>query len=147
MVEGHDLAGVFVGDWLDAWEAAADLSSERHIRWCDRPYQRVLSCAPPMYDELWTAAKAMYKLEPAVAPGGEVVIYAPHLEVVSHVHGKYIYEVGYHCLPYFLDDWDRFKHIPLGVLAHSTHVRGCGAMDGRGRTAERPRDAGEQGVA
>ena len=70
----------------------------------------------------------MYKLEPAVALGGEVVIYAPHLDVVSHVHGKYIYEVGYHVLPYFLNDWERFKHVPLGVLAHSTHVRGSGVM-------------------
>lgn len=130
VVEDHELSGVFVGDWLDAWSAAADLSSERHIRWSARPYRRVLSCAPAMYDELWTAAKAMYKLEPAVAQGGEVVIYAPHLDTVSYVHGKYIYEVGYHCLPYFLADWDRYKHIPLGVLAHSTHVRGCGVMEG-----------------
>jgi nickel-dependent lactate racemase len=130
VVEGHELAGLFVGDPLTAWSAAADLSSARHIRWCDRPFQRVLSCAPPMYDELWTGAKAMYKLEPAMAEGGEVVIYAPHLDVVSHVHGRYIYEVGYHILPYFLNDWERFKHIPLGVLAHSTHLRGSGRIEG-----------------
>jgi hypothetical protein len=82
-----------------------------------------------MYDELWTCAKAMYKLEPAVAIGGEVIIFAPHLDVISRVHGKYIYETGYHILPYFLDHWERFKHIPLGVLAHSTHLRGSGAME------------------
>jgi hypothetical protein len=82
-----------------------------------------------MYDELWTGAKAMYKLEPALAEGGELIIYAPHLDVVSHVHGKYIYEIGYHVLPYFLAQWDRFKHIPLGVLAHSTHVRGDGRYE------------------
>jgi hypothetical protein len=58
-----------------------------------------------------------------------VIIYAPHLQVVSHVHGKYIAEIGYHILPYFLNDWERFKHIPLGVLAHSTHVRGSGRME------------------
>ena len=61
--------------------------------------------------------------------GGEVIIYAPHLDVVSHVHGKYIYEVGYHVLPYFLNDWEKYRNIPLGVLAHSTHVRGSGVMD------------------
>ncbi len=128
-VEGHELSGLFIGDHLSAWSAAADLSAERHIRWCDQPYQRVLSCAPQMYDELWTGAKAMYKLEPAVAVGGEVIIYAPHLSVVSHVHGKYIYEIGYHTLEYFLNDWERFKHLPLGVLAHSTHVRGSGVWE------------------
>jgi nickel-dependent lactate racemase len=129
VVENHELSGLFVGDHLSAWEAAADLSAQRHIRWCEKPFQRVLSCAPPMYDELWTGAKAMYKLEAAVALGGEVVIYAPHLDVVSHVHGKYIYEVGYHILPYFLNDWERFRNIPLGVLAHSTHLRGSGVME------------------
>jgi nickel-dependent lactate racemase len=129
VVDGHDLAGIFIGDLLEAWEAAAGLSAQRNVIWCDRPFQRVLSCAPAMYDELWTAAKAMYKLEPALAVGGELVLYAPHLDVVSHVHGRYIYEVGYHILPYFLNDWERFKHIPLGVLAHSTHLRGSGVMD------------------
>ncbi len=129
VVTGHDLAGVFVGDLYEAWSLAADLSAQRNIRWCEKPFQRVLSCAPAMYNELWTAAKAMYKLEPAVAMGGEVIIYAPHLDVVSPVHGRYIYEVGYHILPYFLNDWERFKHIPLGALAHSTHVRGSGVME------------------
>jgi nickel-dependent lactate racemase len=126
VVVGDGLAGIFVGDHLNAWSAAADLSSQRHIVWVDKPFQRVLSQAPTMYDELWTGGKAMYKLEPALAEGGELTIYAPHLDVVSHVHGKYIYEIGYHVLPYFLEQWDKFKHIPLGVLAHSTHVRGDG---------------------
>ena len=129
VVEGKGLSGLFIGDHRAAWNEAAELSAERHIRWYEKPFQRVLSCAPSMYDELWTGAKAMYKLEPAVALGGEVIIYAPHLDVVSHVHEKYIYEVGYHILPYFLNDWERFKHIPLGVLAHSTHVRGSGVWE------------------
>jgi len=129
IVEAHQLSGLFIGDMFSAWSAAADLSAERHIRWYEKPFQRVLSNAPSMYDELWTCAKAMYKVEPAVAVGGEVIIYAPHLDVVSSMHGKYIYEVGYHILPYFLENWERFQHIPLGVLAHSTHLRGSGKMD------------------
>ena len=129
IVEGHEVSGLLIGDMITTWSKAADLSAQRHIRWYEEPFQRVLSYAPPMYDELWTCAKAMYKVEPAVAMGGEVIIYAPHLDAVSHVHGKYIYEIGYHILPYFLDHWDRFKHIPLGVLAHSTHLRGSGRME------------------
>jgi lactate racemase len=129
VVVKHGLAGMFIGDHITAWEAAADLSAERQILWYDKPFQRVLSWAPPMYDELWTGGKAMYKLDPVVADGGELIIYAPHLSVVSHVHGRYIYEIGYHVLEYFLKQWDRFKHIPLGVLAHSTHVRGDGRYE------------------
>lgn len=129
VVEGHDLTGIFIGDLFETWDAAANFSAIHHICYLEKPVQRVLSCAPAMYDELWTAGKAMYKLEPAVAVGGEVIIYAPHLSMVSHVHGKYIYEIGYHILPYFLKDWARFNQIPLGVLAHSTHVRGSGVME------------------
>jgi len=130
VVVGSGLAGMFIGDLVPAWEAAADLSTQRHILWYDKPFQRVLSFAPPIYDELWTAAKAMYKLDPVLADGGEVIIYAPHLDVVSHVHGEKIYTVGYHVLEYFLKQWDQFQHIPLAVLAHSTHVRGAGRFEG-----------------
>lgn len=129
VVEGYGLAGIFVGDHLSAYEAAADLSSAWHIKWLDTPVQRVLSCAPPMYDELWVAGKAMYKLEPAVADGGELIIYAPHLGKVSDVHGKHIYRIGYHVMDYFLNQWDKFKDVPLGVLAHSTHVCGLGTFE------------------
>ncbi|MDX1991367.1 MAG: lactate racemase domain-containing protein [bacterium] len=126
----HDgLAGMSIGSTDHAFHAAAELSSERHITWVDQPYRQVLSVAPKMYDELWVGAKAMYKLEPAIADGGEVIIYAPHLDTVSHVHGKYIYKVGYHVRDYFLGQWDRFKDYPLGVLAHSTHLRGAGRFE------------------
>jgi lactate racemase len=136
VVVQNKLAGLFIGDHLSAWSAAAELSSQRHIVWVDRPFTQVLSTAPPMYDELWTAAKAMYKLEPAVADGGEIIVYAPHLDTVSHVHGKYIYEAGYHVRDYYLKQWDRFKHLPLGVLAHGTHLRGSGTYE---NGVERPR--------
>jgi len=129
-VKDDGLAGIFIGDLEAAWNAAANLSARVHVRWCDRLFQKVLSCPPPMYDELWTAAKAMYKLEPAVEAGGEVVIYAPHLKTVSQVHGDSIFRVGYHILPYFLEHWSRFREEPLMVLAHSSHLRGSGVMEG-----------------
>jgi lactate racemase len=129
VVEDKGLSGVFIGDYQEAWQEAAKLSAQRHIIWLDKPVKRVLSCAPAMYDELWTAGKAMYKLEPALAQGAELIINAPHLDTVSHVHGKYIHEIGYHVLEYFLKQWDKYKHVPLGVLAHSTHVRGGGKFE------------------
>ena len=122
-------AGLFCGPVHEAWSAAADLSSKRHVVWLDQPVKRVLSIMPAMYDDLWVAAKGMYKMEPAVADGGEVVIYAPHVTEVSHVHGKLIDRVGYHCKDYFLKQWDRFQDVPGGILAHSTHVKGLGSYD------------------
>lgn len=129
VVDQAELAGVFIGPHLEAHHASAELSAQRHIIWLDAPYQRVLSHAPPMYDELWTGAKAMYKLEPGIADGGEVIVYAPHLDTISEVHGHYIRRVGYHVRDYFLKQWDQFKDVPLGVLAHSTHLRGSGTFE------------------
>ena len=57
------------------------------------------------------------------------MIYAPHVGEVSHVHGKLIDEIGYHCRDYFLEQWDRFEQYPGGILAHSTHVKGLGTFD------------------
>ncbi len=123
------LAGLFAGTPEAAWDAASDLSRQVHIIYKDRPFHTVLSVMPPMYDDLWVAGKGMYKLEPVVADGGELIIYAPHVRELSVTHGKVIEEIGYHCRDYFLQPWDRFKHHPWGVLAHSTHVRGIGVME------------------
>jgi len=122
------LHGLFYGDPESAWSRAADLSARVHIARVPRPFRQVLSCAPPMYDELWVAGKCMYKLEPVVADGGELIIYAPHLKQVSITHGTLIDEIGYHCRDYFTGQWDKFRHVPRGVLAHSTHVRGQGTF-------------------
>ncbi len=130
VVVTHDgTAGLFCGDVKEAWRAAAELSAKRHVAWVDRPYDRILAVMPPMYDDLWTAAKGAYKTEPVVADGGEVIIYAPHVDEVSHVHGKLIDEIGYHCRDYFLGQWERFERYPGGILAHSTHVKGLGTFN------------------
>jgi nickel-dependent lactate racemase len=132
------LAGLYFGEPHEAWQAAAELSAQVHVVWVEKPFRRVLSVMPPMYEDLWTAAKGMYKVEPVVADGGEVVIYAPHLTEVSYAHGAAIEAIGYHCRDYFLAQWDRFKHVPGGVLAHSTHLKGLGRYDA-GTGVETPR--------
>jgi len=123
------LAGLYFGSPHEAWEAAAALSAAKHIMYVDQPFRRVLSIMPRLYDDLWTAGKGMYKMEPAVADGGEVIIYAPHIDEVSYTHGRLIDEIGYHCRDYFLAQWDKYKHYPGGILAHSTHVKGLGTYD------------------
>jgi nickel-dependent lactate racemase len=139
LVVTHDgVAGMFCGDIHEAWRQAAALSARRHIVWVDEPFDRVLAVMPSMYADLWTAAKGAYKTEPVVADGGEVTIYAPHVSEVSHVHGRLLDEIGYHCRDYFLAQWDRFQNYPGGILAHSTHVKGMGTFDAV-RAIESPR--------
>jgi nickel-dependent lactate racemase len=129
VVDGQDLAGLYAGSPEEAWDHASELSRQLHITEKEKPFQTILSCAPKMYDELWTGGKCMYKLEPVLADGGELIIYAPHIEEICVAHGRVIEEVGYHCRDYFLKQWDKFKHLPWGVLAHSTHVRGIGTFE------------------
>ena len=130
------LAGLFTGTPEAAWDAASELSRETHITFKEHSFHTVVSVLPKMYDELWVGGKGMYKLEPVVADGGELIIYAPHITEVCVAHGKTIMEVGYHCRDYFLKQWDKFKHHPWGVLAHSTHVYGLGTYE---NGVEKPR--------
>jgi nickel-dependent lactate racemase len=123
------VAGVFIGPPEAAFESASALSAQRHIRWTDRTYAQVLSVLPAMYDEIWVGSKGMYKTEPVVADGGEVILYAPHIQEISVVHGAIIRQIGYHVLDYFVKQWDQFKHLPLGAVAHSTHVKGLGTYE------------------
>ena len=138
VLKGSTLHGLYVGPHREAWSAAADLSAQLNILTLPHAFRRVLSMPSPIYDDLWTAAKAMYKTEPIIADGGEVIIYAPHIDEISYTHGRLIDEVGYHVRDYFVKQWDRFKHIPGGILAHSTHVKGQGTYDSATRV-ETPR--------
>jgi lactate racemase len=131
-----ELYGLFGGDYRRAWSLAADLSEKVHVVVKDKPFHTVFGVCPPMYDEIWTGGKVMYKLEQVVADGGSLIIYAPHITEISRTWGSYMEKIGYHVRDYFLADPHRFSDIPRGVLAHSTHVRGLGKMvDGK----EKPR--------
>jgi nickel-dependent lactate racemase len=129
VVNPNGVSGMYFGTPREAWKAAAALSAETHIEWTDRAYRRVLSVMPAMYEDLWTAAKGVYKAEPAIEDGGEVVVYAPGVTQASYTHGAIIEKIGYHCRDYFLKQWERFADVPRGVLAHSIHVHGDGTFD------------------
>ena len=138
VLKDQQLYGLYIGNYAEAWSQAADLSAKIDIITVQQPFKRVLSMPSAIYDDLWTAAKAMYKTEPAIADGGEVIIFAPHITEISYTHGKLIDQVGYHVRDYFLKQWDRFKDIPGSILAHSTHVKGTGTYNAASHI-ERPR--------
>lgn len=124
----EDLHFVSFGDSRTSWEACAEVSSQVHVRYVPRPYRRVISVIPEMYEDMWTAAKGFYKMEPVVADGGELIILAPHVKQISVMHPG-LADIGYHNRDYFVGQWDRFKDHPWGELAHSTHLRGLGTYD------------------
>ncbi len=122
------LHSISFGDPRSAWEAAAQVSAQTHVIYLDAPLKRVLSLVPTKYDDLWTGAKGFYKVEPIVADGGQVVLYAPHITEISTTHPE-IAHLGYHCRDYFVKQWERFQSYAWGDLAHCTHLRGIGTYD------------------
>lgn len=123
------LESLSFGDAARAWAEAADVAAVTHVEYLDRPVRRVLSLIPTRYPDLWTGAKGFYKVEPIVADGGEVVLYAPHITEIAAMHPR-LAEIGYHCRDYFLAQWDRYRTVPWGELAHATHLYGAGTYDG-----------------
>jgi nickel-dependent lactate racemase len=132
----NGIHGLWVGSPEDAWLKAADLSAKIHIVRKKNPFHTVLGRSAALYDELWTAGKVMYKLEPVVAEGGRLIIYGKHVRALSHTWGAHIERIGYHVRDYFLSRMDQFRDVPRGVIAHSTHVRGLGTFE---NGIERPR--------
>jgi nickel-dependent lactate racemase len=137
-VRDDALHAIYAGGYVEAWDKAADVSAQLEITYVAHGFQRVLSIPSTIYHDLWTAAKAMYKTEPAIADGGEVIIYAPTLTEISYTHGRLIDEIGYHVLEYFTKQPERFASVPGVIKAHSTHVKGWGSYDAR-TSSERPR--------
>jgi len=132
----HEIACLFAGDPEPAFSRAADCSAGLHIRYLEAPRATILGITPAIYEELWVAGKAMYKLEPVVADGGELIIYGPQVREISFVHGNAIRRIGYHVRDFFLKQWDRYAREPKLILAHSTNVRGIGTFE---EGVERPR--------
>ncbi len=125
VVQGDGLAGIYIGDDQDeSWRNAARHSAQLHITWMHKPVHQAFAVIPSMYDDLWTGAKGMYKLEPVIADGGEIILYAPHISEFSYTHGTLLDVIGFHGTDYFRANWDKYRHYPWTVLAHAAHVRG-----------------------
>jgi hypothetical protein len=133
--------GLFTGDFRQAFRRAAEVSQQVHIKYTGRTYQRVVALLDEHYDELWVGGKASYKLGGIIKPGGELVIYAPHLRSISETHGRLIEKYGYAPL-------DRVREMValsselqknLAVAAHLAHVSYAGERDETGRVVPRYR--------
>jgi nickel-dependent lactate racemase len=128
VIGNKGLQGLWGGDPVEAHRAACPLSQQINIFWHERRYHRVVAHCTPKYQDLWTAGKLAYKTQEVVAEGGEIVMYAPHLEKITPLHLD-VETIGYHSLPFFLDQWDKYKDFERSSLAHSTHVAGPGRFE------------------
>jgi nickel-dependent lactate racemase len=132
----NEVVQLGVGSLRDAWRASAEVAARVHVRRYPEPFRRVLARCPEMYPDLWTGGKCVYKCEPVVADGGDLIVYAPHVKTFTEVHDALADQLGFHVRDYYLADWERWKRLPRAIMAYATIVKGDGTYrDG----VERPR--------
>jgi lactate racemase len=132
---------LFGGEIRDAFRRAAAVSREVHIRYTGRKYKRVIALLDPHYDELWVGGKASYKLGAVVEDGGELIIFAPHLNKLSETHGALIEKYGYAPLESVRDMLGVSPELRenLCIAAHLAHVAYAGRVDADGNIVPRYR--------
>ncbi|HEY4356558.1 MAG TPA: lactate racemase domain-containing protein [Acidobacteriaceae bacterium] len=125
-------SGIYVGDDLETYLAAARASREQNIILFDKPLKKVV--AVMQADEFratWVANKAVYRTRMAIADGGELLIIAPGVErfgeqpEVDALIRKYGYKGTPRTLALYKTEAD-MQEIPHGV-AHLIH----GSSEGR----------------
>jgi nickel-dependent lactate racemase len=131
--------GLFAGDVRDTFRKAAGISQQVHVKYTGRQYRRVIALLDEHYDELWVGGKASYKLGAIIEPGGELVIYAPHLKHISLTHGRLIEKYGYAPLERvceMVEGSEELRH-NLCVAAHLAHVAYGSTITADGRVEPR----------
>jgi nickel-dependent lactate racemase len=79
-VIGSDAGGLFLGDDIECFERAADLSLRLNLTLLDRPIPKaVVYLSPDEFHSTWLGNKAIYRTRMAIADGGELLILAPGL--------------------------------------------------------------------
>jgi nickel-dependent lactate racemase len=77
-VIGDQAGGLFVGDDLECFEKACQLSMRLNVNLLDRPIRRaVVYLNPEEFQSTWLGNKAIYRLRMAIADGGELIVLAP----------------------------------------------------------------------
>lgn len=136
VVKDGGLEFVAAGPLFKAWCAAVKESVKVYIIRKPRLFKRALSCCPTMYEDFWTGGKPIYNVEPVVEDGGEVVVYAPHIESLSVTHEATLRKIGYHVADYYLKQMDKFDGISRAVIAVSAFIKGSGTYE---NGVEKPR--------
>ena len=117
------------------------VSAEVHIKYTGRKYARVLALLDEHYDELWVGGKASYKLGSVIEEGGELIIYAPHLNNISATHGRLIEKYGYAPLETVREmvEYSDELRANLCVAAHLAHVSYGSTLNNDGQLTPRYR--------
>jgi nickel-dependent lactate racemase len=129
--------GLYIGlgynGFIEAYRQAVRASSQLHVIYLDESLKVAVQVIDKNYDEIWTAGKGSYKLQSpgVVAPGGEIIIYAPH---INCFHSRpemdlALRQIGYHCKDYVKKYLESNPEFSKNIAAHVINVRGAGSFD------------------
>jgi nickel-dependent lactate racemase len=124
--------GVYVGDDLETYLAAARHSREANITLFDAPVSKIVCVMQgDEFFSTWVANKAVYRTRMALADGGELVIIAPGLKRFGEQPevDDFIRKYGYVGTPRVMELYH--KNADMQDLAHATAHLMHGSSEGR----------------
>ena len=124
--------GLFIGDDIECFNLAAELSLKVNFQMLDEPLKKVVVYLDPAeYKSTWLGNKSIYRTRMAMADGGELIVLAPGLqqfgedEQIDKLIRKYGY-IGTEKVLHAVKDNDDIKQ-NLSAAAHLIH----GSSEGR----------------
>jgi len=79
--EGQVVRGLFIGDDVECFEKAAELSLKVNFQMLDKPLAKtVVYLEPKEFKSIWLGNKSIYRTRMAMAEGGELIVLAPGLK-------------------------------------------------------------------
>ena len=124
--------GLFIGDDVECFHRAADLSLEVNFEMLDRPIQKaVVYLEPHEFKSTWLGNKAVYRTRMALADDGELIVLAPGVKEFGEdkTIDALIRKYGYRGTPYTLEAVEKHPDLAsdLSAAAHLIH----GSSEGR----------------
>jgi nickel-dependent lactate racemase len=124
--------GLFIGDDVDCFHRASDLSLEVNFEMLDRPIQKaVVYLEPHEFKSTWLGNKAVYRTRMALADDGELIVLAPGVKEFGEDQAidALIRKYGYRGTPFTLEAVEKHPDLAsdLSAAAHLIH----GSSEGR----------------
>eukprot|EP00300_Choanocystis_sp_HF-7_P005702 c14227_g1_i3.p1 GENE.c14227_g1_i3~~c14227_g1_i3.p1 ORF type:complete len:465 (+),score=105.64 c14227_g1_i3:47-1441(+) len=124
--------GVFVGDTLDCFSKACELSLQVNVTMVDQPLTKVVAWLDPdEFRSTWLGNKAIYRTRMAIADDGELIVLGPGIQAFGEDAkiGALIEQFGYRRTPEVMAFLEKSKELRgnLSAAAHLIH----GSSEGR----------------
>jgi nickel-dependent lactate racemase len=118
--------GLFIGDDIDCFSLAAELSLKVNFQMLDEELKKVIVYLDPFeFKSTWLGNKSIYRTRMAIADGGELIVLAPGLKEFGEDReiDRLIRKYGYLTTPEILENVDKNEDLKnnLSAAAHLIH--------------------------